>query len=387
MSWRHRHFSVLPARLANVVCDGSASARSQDRHGSAFATPSPQTRSTRLEQADYRLRRRHWIVAAGTVAPTTPMWTSRTSWTCEVAAWAASSAGRHMLRRVHLTQRLFTRVTAALARFADGSTGRHCAVTNARVARAAGCSPRTVTTVRGVLAAAEFAVEVRRGTGSASTPVHQRRPSVWHLTSRRLPVDEATFCDLPRSRRVTGSVPVGSTPPSAAHSAPQRDQSPRKRRQRRQEPRPLHTQRLAGWLASTSAGLGARTGHHVVGQLCNALQASHLELPAWTGPQLVEALNHDMKQRGATWPDQICCPGAFLAQRLRNLPARPPVPPISRPTTGHRAIEDTHPSPAPPQPPSAPSAARLEAQRRIRELLARKLRRAPTRTDNAHFPR
>lgn len=373
MSWRHRHFSVLPARLANVACDEYASARSQNRHESNFAAQPAQARSARLELADYRLRRRNWIVAAGVVAATTPMWTSRTSWTCEVAGWAASAAGRHMLRRVHLTQRLFTQVTAALARFADGSTGRHCAVTNARVARAAGCSPRTVTTVRGVLAAAEFAVEVRRGTGSASTPVHQRRPSVWHLTSRRQPVDRTEICDLPRSRRVTGSVPVGSTPPSEAHSAPQQDQSLRKRRRRRHTPRPLHTQRLAGWLASTSTGLGARTGHHVVGQLCDALQASHLDLPAWTGPQLVDALNHDMKNRGATWPDQIARPGPFLAQRLRHLPAQPPPQPRLSPSAAvPPAIEEPR-SPAPS--PIPPSAARLEAQRSIRETLARKLRR------------
>ena len=372
MSWRHRHFSVLPARLANVGCDENASARSQDRHGSNFATQSSKARSARLEQADYRIRRREWIRAAGAVSPTTPMWTSRTSWTCEVAAWAASTAGHQMLRHVHLTQRLFSRVAAALARFADGTSGRHCAVTNARVALAAGCSPRTVTTVRGVLAAADFAVEVRRGTGSASTPVHQRRPSVWHLTSRRQPVDKAGFCDLPRSRRVTGSSPVSSKTPSEAHSAPRRDQSPKKQHRQRRAPRPLHTQRLAGWLASTATGLGARNGHHVVGQLCDALQASHLDLPAWTGPQLVQALNEDMRQRGFTWPDQITRPGPFLAQRLRHLPSRPPAD-RPRPVTTANHGDPCH-SPAP-RPTLEPSPARLEAQRSIRETLARALRR------------
>lgn len=371
MSWRHRHFSVLPARLANVVCDETASARSQNRHGSNFAAQSPKARSTRLDLADYRIRRREWIQAVGVVSPTTPMWTSRTSWTCEVAAWAASSAGRQMLRHVHLTQRLFTRVTAALARFADGSSGRHCAVTNARIAGEADCSPRTVTTVRGVLAAAKFAVEVRRGTGSPSTPVHRRRPSVWHLTSRRQPVDRSEFCDLPRSRRVTGSSPVSSNSPSEAHSAPRRDQSPKKQRR---TPRPLHTQRLAGWLASTATGLGARNGHHVVGQLCDALHASHLDLPAWTGPQLVQALNDEMTQRGFTWPDQIERPGPFLAQRLRHLPAHPPtIPPVRLETAADRI--DNSPHSLAPREPSEPSAARLEARRSIRETLARTLRR------------
>lgn len=376
MSWRHRHFSVLPARLANVRCDESASGRSRDRHGSHFATPSTAVRSDRLEQADFRIRRRNWIRAAGAVSPTTPMWTSRTTWTCEVAAWAASTAGLQVLRQAHVTHRLFTRVTAALARFADGTSGRHCAVTNARVARSAGCSPRSVTTVRGVLAAAEFAVEVRRGTGSPTTPVHQRRPSIWHLTSRRQPVDRTGFCDLPRSRRVTGSCPVGSTSPSEAHSAPRRDRSPKKQRRRR-EPRPLHTQRLAGWLASTSTGLGARTGHHVVGQLCDALHASHLELASWTGPQLIQALNDDMRKSGFTWPNEITRPGPFLAHRLRKLPTRPAPPIQARPTFVTQTVDAPAPSLAP-LPPMEPSAARLEAQRSIRDTLSRKRRRPRT---------
>lgn len=373
MSWRHRHFSVRPALLANVGCGESASARSRDRHDPGFATLPHSLTSARLAEADYRLRRRRWIVTVGSVPATTPMWVSRTSWTCDVAAWAASSTGQRTLRRAHLTQRLFTRVSATLARFADGTSGRHCAVTNARVALAAGCSSRSVTTVRAVLAEAAFAVEVRRGTGSAATPVHQRRPSVWHLTSRRPPVDNPTFCDLPRSRRVSGSVPLSSTQPGEAlRAAPEDSSTPSQRPRRRGRhspaiPRPLHTQRLAGWLASASAGLGIRTGHHVVGQLCNALHASHLDLEAWTGPQLVAALNADMKQRGLTWPDQITSPGPFLAQRLRHLPARPPTPPRTASAAPAASAQTQAP-----RPPSEPSLARLEAQRRIRDILARR---------------
>lgn len=377
MSGRHRHFSVLPARLANVDGGEIATARSQDGHTSAFATQRCEVRSTRLGRAEFRRSRRRWIVTAGVVAATTPMWISRTSWTCEVAVWASTATGSQALRRVHLGQKLFARVSAALARFADGSSGRHCAVTNARIARSASCSPRTVTTVRSILAAAAFAVEVRRGTGSSSTPAHLRRPSVWHLTSRRQPVDKREICDLPRPRRVTGSVPLGSPSPSEAHSAPQQDSLTTKRRKRRlkrrHEPRPLHTQRLAGWLASTATGLGARKGHHVVGQLCDALHNSRLDLPAWTGPQLVQALNEDMKRRGCTWPDQITSPGPFLAQRLRHLPARPaassggppPAPSVAVPADQAGAVDG---------PGSASSAVRTEAQRRIREVLSRNAR-------------
>lgn len=381
MSWRHRHFSVLPARLAIVIGDEIASPRSQDCHESTFATQRHEVRSSRLGRAEFRRSRRRWIVTAGVVAATTPMWTSRTSWTCEVSAWAVSAQGAEVLRRVHLGRKLFVRVSTALARFADGSSGRHCAVTNARVALAAGCSPRTVTTVRAVLAESHYAVEIRRGTGSSTTPVHLRRPSVWHLTSRRQPVDKREICDLPRPRRVTGSVPLGSHSPSEAHSAPRQDSSTKKQHQRRPvrrpPPRPLHTQKLAGWLASTSAGLGARTGHHVVGQLCNALQNSHLDLTAWTGPQLVQALNEDMKRRGVTWPDQIASPGPFLAYRLRHLPPRPPAAVASSTRGGHTAPAPDAEITAARRDASAlePSAARLEARRSIREVLSRASRR------------
>lgn len=172
---------------------------------------------------------------------------------------------------------------------------------------------------------------------------------------------------------------MGSPSPSEAHSAPQQDLLTTKRRKRRlkrrHEPRPLHTQRLAGWLASTATGLGARTGHHVVGQLCDALHNSRLDLPAWTGPQLVQALNEDMKRRGCTWPDQITSPGPFLAQRLRHLPARPavsassggppPAPSVAVPADQAGAVDG---------PGSASSAVRTEAQRRIREVLSRNAR-------------
>lgn len=377
MSWRHRHFSVRPARLANLARDESASAGSRDRHDPSFATLPHGLTSPRLAEADYRVRRRQWIVTVGSVPATIPMWASRNSWTCDVAAWAASSTGQRTLRRAHLTQRLFTRVSAALARFADGTSGRHCAVTNSRVALTAGCSARSVTTVRAVLAEAAFAVEVRRGTGSATTPVHQRRPSVWHLTSRRTPVDRPAFCDLPRSRREAGSAPLGSTQPGEAlRAAPGDSSNPKRRRSGRHSPaspRPLHTQRLAGWLASTAAGLGARSGHHVVGQLCDALQTSHLELDAWTGPQLVSALNDDMKRRGITWPDEITHPGAFLAHRLRHLPARPPTSADKASMGVHGVPEEITPIP-PTRPSGCPSQARVDAQRSIRETLARKRR-------------
>lgn len=373
MSRRHRHFNVLPARLANISCGGNTPAASRDGHdfGHDFTAGGSQLADVNhLRRASFRIRRRQWITAAGAVSPCTPMWTSRTAWLCGVSAWAACSAGAAILSRVHLTPAMLARVTSALARFADGSSGRHCAVTNARVAQAAGCSPRTVSTVRAVLAEAHFAIEARRGTGSSTTPAHLRRPSIWHLTSRRLPVDNAPFCDLPRSRRVTGSSAVDLWSPSEASDASPRKISPKRasRRRPQRQARPLHTQRLAGWLASSAIGLSPRSGQHVVGQLSDALDASHLDLQAWTGPALVDALNQDMRQRRLTWPDRIARPGPFLAHRLRYLPTRPVTPPV------RVASAASTQQPARPAVGGPPSEARRDALEAIRAILCRRSR-------------
>ena len=137
---------------------------------------------------------------AGCAPATTPMWTSRAGWLDELAAWADTEAGRAACAR-KVRASMLLRVAEALAAHADHSTGRHCAVTNAVVAQLAGCSERTVRTVRGLLSTAGLGVEIQRGTGSATTPSSACRPSVWHLITRREPVDKPVVCRLPPSRR------------------------------------------------------------------------------------------------------------------------------------------------------------------------------------------
>lgn len=370
MSRRHRHFSVLPACLANITGGADEARPSQDGHvGEVAGRGTTCQFGSSVRRAQFRSRRRLWIVDAGHVPATVPMWTSRTGWLSDVAAWCSSVAGAEVRRRHHLSSGLVARVAAARAQFADGATGRHCAAANARIAEHAGCSERSVTAVSKVLAEVGLAVEVRRGTWYSSSPAHLRRPSVWHLVSRR-PVDNRRICDLPRPVRDTGSVPVRFTPPSGALSAPLKEKSPKTSRRRRLRrdgsPRQLHVQQLAGWLASNAVGLGPRPGQHVVGQLCDALTSSHLDLPAWSGQELVRALNRDMHERGWTWPNEIAYPGRFLAYRLRYLPTKPPapVPPVSSVDAASSA--DTRPLPGPASP------ARRAAQAAIRAILARR---------------
>lgn len=257
---------------------------------------------------------------AGCAPATTSMWTSRAGWLDELAAWADTEAGRAACAR-KVRASMLLRVAEALAAHADHSTGRHCAVTNTVVAKTTGCTACTVSTVRAVLREAGFAVEVHRGTGSAAAPRSARRPSVWHLVSRRAPVDNRAVFDLPPSRRDRRSSLVGNTSPSTRKRAP-KTKSPSKKqpqRARRYAPRPLHVQQLAAGVISRSCGLGdVHAGH-----ICDALARSGLDLDAWTARGITDALDADMRTRGWSWPDRIERPGAFLATRLRRLPVRP----------------------------------------------------------------
>ncbi len=294
--------------------------------------------TARAARKQLRDKRRQWIAGAGAVPATTPMWTSRPSWLTEIAAWTESARGAAVLAERNLRPALLLRVAEAMAEYADHATGRHCAATNATIATAARCSPRTVTTVRIVLREAGLAVEVRRGTGSTATPHNRRRPSVWHLISRAQPVDNAPVCDLPPSLCDWRCSYVGKRSPSVRPRTPR--QNPSKHRPKNQRaPRPLHLQRIAAGIVAGGSGLDA--AHP--GQICEALARSGLDLTAWSAPQILRALNADMRKMGWTWPDHIERPGAFLASRLRRLP---PAPRLRAPQPKPTAAAKPPPAPA-----------------------------------------
>lgn len=342
MSPRHPDFTVHAARLANACGDDFVSPRSPYGHRPQPETPDTAVPATTARRA-YRARRKYWIRAAGQVSATVPMWSSRADWLADVTAWEASSTGRTACRAVHVATQLLTKVAHAMAEHADGRTGRHCAASNSKIAQLAGCSPRSVTTVRKLLAAAGLAMEAHRGTGSPQAPAAARRASIWHLLSRRKPVDEQRICELPSPTGQSGYLLLGTSKPKATRRAASGKVFP-KNRQRRSSPRPLHTQKIAAWLASHAIGLNAKPGQHVVGQICAALTRSHLDLPAWTGPALVAALNEHMRLAGKSWPNQIQRPGAFIAYRLRDLPERP-----LRPASSPRPVaENDNSSSTPP---------------------------------------
>ncbi len=244
-----------------------------------------------------------------------------------------------------------------MADYADHDTGRHVAITRATIAERIGCSDRTVTAAWRVLRAAGWAVEAQRGHGSPTTPTVGRRPSVYHLVSRRQPavasipepvelrglepltprpasgsdceaaaalcgaVDNSADFHLPPLGGVCSLPPVGSNSPSA-HPR-EKASSPRSKSRRwRAEPRPAALQRLADALTGNEYGRrglcrGLRHGH--IGAICDAITAAGIDPAVWSAKDIQESLEADMRRTGGTWPDQITNPGGFLASRLRKL--------------------------------------------------------------------
>ncbi len=321
-------------------------------------------------------RRRGWVERAGACAPRAPMWTSRSSWLDGLQRWAQSPALGQLCaeQRVSITAATLLSIAAVMAEHADHATGRHVAVTRATIAHRVGCDVRTVTAAWRVLRASQWAVEAQRGHGSPGTPSVGRRPSVYHLVprrdprpARRRPVQEPVHdFHLPPSGGVSSFSPVGSHSPSGRASAPV-PRDPGKGRavcpSRRSTPRPLATQRLAASLVAATHGLDRVH----IGTICDALTATGIDPTVWTAHAITDALNADMRARGATWPDHITNPGAFLSSRLRRLNWSPPEP--STPKAGGYAAASIDQTPRPVVLTDASRARILAAQQEIRRVL------------------
>ncbi len=318
-------------------CANRDQSLSRGRRSAPVFAASGTTVRTHAAQADTATRWRRWIERAGARAatPRQPVWSSRQSWLDNLRDWAQSRALAAVCtaERVSITATTLLAIAAVMAEHADHATGRHVAITRATIAERIGCHPNTVSTAWAVLRASGWAVEAQRGHGSPGTPSVGRRPSVYHLVSRRpasVPVAPEPVelrglepltsggtvenCDLPPSGGVCFLSPVGSNSPSAQQHA--ENSSPtRKSRRWRAEPRPLVLQRLAARVLVRCPVL--RGGH--VGAICDVLGAAGIDPTVWTARDVQDALEADMRRTGGTWPDQVTNPGAFLASRLRRL--------------------------------------------------------------------
>lgn len=347
---------------------GPTNALPRDRHCDL-----PVISSRRLELARFRLARRKWIVTAGAAPASLPKWTSRRAWLDAVESWLTTHRGGAARTRARVSVRLVLAVSAALASHADHASGRYCAVTNARIAKEASCGERSVSKVRSLLAAANLAVEIRRGTGSAMCPRRANRPSVWHLISSPMPVeggvavpvDRTATCHLPPSRRDRRVSHVGNKQPSGCPQPPKSSPSRKRGRGGRCAPRPLQLQQLAAAITAAHPALGrVHSGH-----ICAALLNSRLDLTSWTADQLNKEL------AAMTWPPLIHSPGAILTTRLRRLPPRPPS--VAAPTRTVRSSPDAPAAASAPQRVLSTPAGRAAAIAYFQQHRAQRGRRIP----------
>lgn len=289
----------------------------------------------RAAQAAAAVRWRGWIERAGRAEPRTAVWTSRGGWLSALAEWSADAAlfGRAAAAAgVSISPATLLAIATVMAAHADHATGRHVAITRARIAERVGCSVDTVTVAWRLLRAAGWALEAQRGHGGPTTPAVGRRPSVYHLVSRRHVAPGGDNPDLPAQPGSCLFSPVGTSSPSAHardDATTNRGAGRRRYRAAPRPDRPLPLQRLAGQLAARCHGLPAMTergepigGGHV-GAICDALAAAGIDPAVWSARAITDALTADMLARGQSWPDRVHRPGAFLASRLRRLDWRP----------------------------------------------------------------
>lgn len=248
------------------------------------------------------------------------MWSSRQGWVQSIHDWAPTDQFRRACASVQVSIAGATvlAIAAAWSVFADHATGRNAAVTRARIAEAVGCNPKTITRAWKVLEAGGFAVEIYHGHGSAETPGHGKRPSIWHLVGRPADGGEAVEnVPLPPIGGCSSESPVGTNSPRERKRSPEKSSCRSTGRRLRATPRPLAVQRLAAQFVARSRGLGQVH----IGAICDALTDSGIDPAVWDAEGLQKALEADMRKMGWHWPDEIANPAGFLRSRLRRLTA------------------------------------------------------------------
>ncbi|OHU47163.1 hypothetical protein BKG82_26260 [Mycobacteroides chelonae] len=277
--------------------------------------------ANRLYRSRVSAARRQWIEQHATAGADLPVWSSRQGWVQSIREWVLTEHFRRACASVQVSIAGATvlAIAAAWAKSADHATGRNAAVTRAWIAAAVGCNPKTITRAWKVLEAAGFAVEIYHGHGSAETPGHGKRPSIWHLVSRTADArEDVENVPLPPIGGCSSESPVGTYSPSKRERSPEKNISPRKTGRRlRATPRPLAVQRLAAQFVARSRGLG----HVHIGAICDAITDSGIDPAIWDAERLQEALEADMRKMGWHWPDEITNPAGFLRARLRRIAA------------------------------------------------------------------
>jgi len=235
----------------------------------------------------------------------------------------------------------------ALARYADGLTGRAITASIATMAKAAGCTPKVMARARYVLRDLGLAAEMAAGRKlsrieQAAARAHHggyqpNAASVWHLTLPR----SAGRGDLSLRTKVLNVRAVGNNSPKRACARGRTGQSTKTSKTRAGTPRPLHLQKAAAELVAACHGMnvgqwaqyGPRRylrlpGWHI-GRIAEVLVAAGVDTTVWTGRAIARRLTEHTVARGLRWPDHLHNPVGFLRSVISGVdwstpPRRPP---------------------------------------------------------------
>ncbi|MEZ5087739.1 MAG: replication protein [Tessaracoccus sp.] len=224
------------------------------------------------------------------------MWSSAAHWLETLTAAITTPEGEELRAAAKVSIDTLLDVAAADARAADSRTGRGVTTAHETVAKALGCSAKTVQRARSLLEALGFAVTVVGGRyltteeRAAATAHHggdQRRMA----SERALLVPRSlTNVHLPRRGKFSSTLTSRSGLPTRAdargEAAPR--PAPKRKAARSFLPRPpVAVQRLAAGLAQRLPWLAR--GH--IGSLCHTLTRLGLDDVGWTAHDVIDMLD------------------------------------------------------------------------------------------------
>lgn len=249
-------------------------------------------------------RGRAWRPSDGPRLPATvPVWSNAAGWLDALSAAVRTPEGEELRAAAKVRVDTLLDVAAADARAADSRTGRGVTTAHETVAKALGCSSKTVQRARCLIEALGYARTVvvgryltteERAEANAHHGGDQRRMA----SERALLVPRPTSnVHLPRGGSVTSHLPSRSDLPkrASARAGAASRQPSTTRSTRRCPPRPtMSVQRLAAGIAQRLPWLAR--GH--IGSLCRTLTVLGLDDTGWSAHDVLDMLDRRNVQLG-----------------------------------------------------------------------------------------
>lgn len=270
-------------------------------------------------------RGRAWRPANGPTLPATvPVWSSAAHWLETLAAALRTPQGEELRAAAKVSADTLIDVAAADARAADSRTGRGVTTAHETVAKALGCSAKTVQRARTLLETLGFACTVVPGRylttqERAAARAHHGGDQRRMASERALLVPRSlSNVHLPHRGSLTSSLPSRSDLPKRAdaRAGAASRQAEKRKIPRRCAPRPpIGVQRLAADLAQRVPWLAR--GH--IGSLCRTLVALGLDDTGWSAHDVIDMLDRRNITLGLyePYPGSQRDPLALFAHQVR----------------------------------------------------------------------